>query len=256
MNPSEVSGRFVDAATMFGSESVSAVPALTGRMDAVVAPATDDIVFQGLCLLLLFFIGVLLRYRYELRELLGGLVRSFSADFESGRKLTALTGGFLNAAAVTGILAMAIVAVKYLPLWMPEVPFVEPQWLTAAAAVAVVAASGVVILCERVMLSVIGLVAGSRDFAESVIYVKRACFAVVSLALSPVVLISALSADDDLRWFYFIVAECVVLTIFFLKETFVLFIRKKIPIFQWFLYLCTVEAFPLTLICASIARFR
>ena len=248
--------RYVDAAQMFGSESWAAA---TPPADVSVAAASadgGDVFFQLLCILLLFSIALLLRYRYELGVLLSGLGRGFSEEFDSGRKVTALSDGFFNTSIVTGMLTVAVVAVKYAALWRPDLPEIRPVWTDPATALFAVAAIAAVAAYERLLLMVIGAVTGSRDFIEALLYVKRVCFSTVALALSPVVLLSALSPGDSRGWLWFFVGECLILSFLFLKETFVLFIRKKVPIFQWFLYLCTVEAFPLTLICASIARLR
>ena len=255
----EVSDRFADAAGMFGEESFTAIPPLTDfnvSESALPPVTTGDAVFQGLCLLLLFCIALLMRYRYELQSLLSGLVRGFAEDFESSRKLTALTNGFFRMTSLTGVLTVAVIAVKYLFFILPSTLEVEKMFVVPGAAAGVVAAIAAVALYQRIVLLVVGFVSGNGDFTDTLWYVKRACFAVTALALAPVVLLSALSSHSGMGWLYLIALECFILAFVFLKETFVLFIRKKIPIFQWFLYLCTVEAFPLTLICASIARFR
>lgn len=256
MIQSEVSSRYADAARMFGSANELTVPDLTEGAAGRTAFAGDDPVFQCLCIVLLFCIALLFHYRYELRVLLSGVGRGFSDEFEPGRKMSALSNGFFNASTIAGVLSVTVVAARCSSLWMPESLLVEPQWTTPVAAVFVAVAFAAVVLYERVVLWMVGFVAGNRDFVELLGCVKRAYFAVVSLFLSPVVLLSAMSPESGSGWLWVIVAECLILSFLFLKETFVLFIRKKIPIFQWFLYLCTVEAFPFTLICASIARLR
>ena len=40
----------------------------------------------------------------------------------------------------------------------------------------------------------------------------------------------------------------------YLKESLNLFISKKISILHWFLYLCTVEIFPVSLLWLSLVR--
>ena len=259
MIQTKVSDRFVDAAQMFGEANM---PATEQLPDAASAAASGtllsdaDPMFQGLCIVLLFCIALLMRYRHELRALLEGLVRGFPEDYESNRKLTALTGGFFKTATVTGLITVTVFAVKYSSLWFPPMLQFDPLWKIPVAAVCVAATLLAVSLYQRLMLLAIGFVTGGRDFADTLLYVKKACFATTALFLSPVVVLSALSEPEGRGWLYCIAGECFILSLIFLKETIVLFIRKKIPIFQWFLYLCTVEAFPLTLICASIARFR
>ena len=263
MTATRVSERFVDAAQMFGDESVVVVPPETtvaaADMQSVWTAADAagyDIVFEGLCIVLLFCIALLLRYGFELRTLISGLFRGFAEELESNRKMTSLTNGFFRTSNITAVLAITIVALKYAELWFPAAVPLDPIWMAPCAALAVVVSVAATALWQYVVLWMVKIVTGGRDFVDTLLYVKQASFSTVAAVLAPTVLLSALSPKTERWWVYVIAAECLVLAFIFLKETFVLFIRKKIPIFQWFLYLCTVEAFPITLIWASIARFR
>ncbi|MCH5330486.1 MAG: DUF4271 domain-containing protein [Alistipes sp.] len=248
------------AAAMFGeaSERVFVQTAAETVETAAWQSVSDEPAFQLLAVVLLFCIALLLSHRYELRALISGLGRSFAEDFDSSRKLTPLTNGFFNIAALTGVVAITLVMVKYSMLWLPEEALrdIDPVWAVPAAAAAVLAAVSAVTLYEWTVIKAAGFIGGSRDFADTLLYVKRACFSLAALMLSPVILLSAPAAGHSRMWLYTIATECIILLLIFLKETLLLFVRKKIPIFQWFLYLCAVEAFPLTLICASIARLR
>lgn len=253
----EVSGRYVDAAEMFGSLNDVAMQPAESVDEGLAAWSAlgGDTAFQLLCLGLLVTIALLLHYRNAVGTLATVLWRGFTEDFESNRKDTTLTSGFFKIAGVTGIVAMTTALVRTTPLWLTD-GVVEREWIVPAAAAAVTAVTAAIALYQWLLLSATAFVADGRDFIATLLYIKKVYFVAVAIFIAPVVLLSALSPEAGGTGFYILAAECLILSFLFLKETFMLFIRKKVPIFQWFLYLCTVEAFPLTLICASIARFR
>ena len=254
MIQSGFNGEYVDADAMFGCGNVAAVPPLPEVGYAAVS-MTGDTMFQLLCLALLLATVLLLRHRSELQTVAAGLWSGFAEEAESNRKTT-LPNGFLRAALLAGIFAATTLVVRTLLPRLPEELLPETVWAAPVSAAAVAVAFAAVWIYQWTVLQAVALVTGSRDFIALLIYVKKACFAASALFAAPVILLSALANDIGHIWFYIIAAECCILAFLFLKETFMLFIRKKVPIFQWFLYLCTVEAFPLTLICASIARLR
>lgn len=256
MIQTELNGRYVDAAGMFGCGNTLSVPPLPESEGATMTGAVGgDAVLQLLCLGLLFSLVLLAGYRGELRRVASGLWSGYAEEAESNRK-TAISNGFFTAAALTGVLAATIAIVRTSLLWLPDGLLPDRLWVAPVSAGAVIAGLLAVALYQWSVLQVVGLVTDRRDFISTLLYVKKACFSATAMLTAPVILLSALSSGIGETWFYILAGECFILSFLFLKETFVLFIRKKVPIFQWFLYLCTVEAFPLTLICASIARFR
>ena len=61
-------------------------------------------------------------------------------------------------------------------------------------------------------------------------------------------------AGEGKIWFWVIIIELVVSLILYLQETLSLFISKKISILHWFLYLCGVEIFPISLLILLTVR--
>jgi hypothetical protein len=55
-------------------------------------------------------------------------------------------------------------------------------------------------------------------------------------------------------WRWLLAADIALVCALFLIRSLRLFLRKKIPILHWILYLCAVELFPLSLVWLSIAR--
>lgn len=105
------------------------------------------------------------------------------------------------------------------------------------------------------MLAVAGAVTVSRPLTSALSRAKSIYFRLTTLMLTPVLLLWVLaSAGRNAVLESVILLEVLFVTVVFLRETFLLFISKKLSIYHWILYLCTIEAFPLSLICLLAAR--
>ncbi|MEG2366336.1 MAG: DUF4271 domain-containing protein, partial [Alistipes sp.] len=127
----------------------------------------------------------------------------------------------------------------------------------AAAGVALLAAASIlfVIFAQVCLLLLIGAVTLTQGFIHELVYIKRTMLALTAILTIPVVIFyvpSPLSAGRV--WAYILLAEMLTITFFFLWRTFALFLSKKISILHWFLYLCTVELLPISLLWLLIAR--
>jgi hypothetical protein len=104
-------------------------------------------------------------------------------------------------------------------------------------------------------LWLVGKVTRGEEAVGAIMYMKRMSFALASIAMSPIFLFGVLSSEKLTEsWNIVLFVECLILVFMYIKETLVFFVDKKIPIFHWILYLCTVEAFPLSLIWALTVR--
>ena len=105
------------------------------------------------------------------------------------------------------------------------------------------------------LLALSGTVTVSRPLTSALARIRNIYFRLATVVLTPVLLLWALSPAGRGQTFAIIIAvELLLIVLAFLRETFLLFISKKLSIYHWFLYLCTVEAFPLSLICLLAAR--
>ena len=108
---------------------------------------------------------------------------------------------------------------------------------------------------QNVLLSLSGMVTVSRPFVTSLLRVKTVWLRMAAVTLTPVLLLYALCPAGRGKAFAAIIALQVVFMAFaFLRETFLLFISKKLSIYHWILYLCIVEVFPLSLVCLLAIR--
>lgn len=98
-----------------------------------------------------------------------------------------------------------------------------------------------------IQTEVLGHIFKDKNFAVAITTIKSRMLNMAVVWLLPIVLLSAL----EIRFFaasYLSVAVALMFGALFLYRTFSLFRARKISILHWFLYLCAIEIFPMTLI--------
>ena len=120
-----------------------------------------------------------------------------------------------------------------------------PLWV-APATVGVVALFTVcVVLIEAGVLKIAGRITFSEKFVGEVIRTKKNSLAALSMLTAPLVAVwTGVNPTRD-RWIvYLFITMIVVAAILFIVHTLRGFIKQKVSLLVWFLYLCTVEIFP------------
>lgn len=108
---------------------------------------------------------------------------------------------------------------------------------------------------QNTMLALAGAVTVSRPLTSAIGRIRSIYFRLATVVLTPVLLLWVLSPAGRGVVFEAVIAlQVIFIAVAFLRETFLLFISKKLSIYHWFLYLCTVEAFPLSLVCLLAVR--
>ena len=110
-------------------------------------------------------------------------------------------------------------------------------------------------LSERILLYFAGVLSGRHDACKEIWHTKLLHFSIVIIVTSPLMILTLLTEGIIAKFaLYTSVAVCSLSLILFVKETFFLFRTQRFSIFHWFLYLCALEIFPLSLLLAPIAR--
>lgn len=248
--------RDTTASAVFGVQSATLEPA---RLPLAPPPSlTENAVFQSFVLLLAATYAMLLyRNLGDVRTLLGRISR----DTATGERLSEDPGGsgfsrFLNIATAIGMLFMGVVVVKYGDSLMPR-PVGEMLSHGAALILSLVAtlACCAVVIYQMTAVHLAGAVTLSQPFIAQLVLLKRTYFSLAVIVTSPALLLFALCPRGTGGvWFCVVAIELAVAAILYLRETLHLFISKKISILHWFLYLCTVEVFPISLLWLLAAR--
>lgn len=248
--------RDVSPAEFYGAASV-AVPPEPFRSPPG-ATIGDAPLYRG-CLLALAaaYAVFVVRHRDDIVRLFGRVrrdtVRARDCDEESGGSGF---GRFLNLAALLGTAFAGIAAVKYgaalpLPAWTAAVPQGTALLLHAG----VFALACAVAAYQFAALRTAGAVTLEQPFAAQLLRLKHTYFSFGAVVVSPPLLLFTLApGGTGGAWLCLAAAGSAVTAVLYVRETLYLFLGKKISILHWFLYLCTVEVFPVSLLCLLAAR--
>lgn len=246
----------VTAETIFGSQSVLVVERQPIQPERV--SLTDNAVFQGFVLLLAAAYGMLLYHCLgEIRMLL----MRISRDTNSGERFydNSSNNGFsrfLNTVTTVGVLFLGVMVVKYGDSLLSEQLLAQlPDAAVLGLSLLMSVIFLIIFLAQWGLLSAIGALTLSRPFIAQLQQLRRTFFALIVVMIAPVLLLFALCPrGTGEMWFLLIIIELAVTSFLYFKETLSLFMSKKISILHWFLYLCSVEIFPVSLAWLVIAR--
>ena len=248
--------RDTTAAAVFGPASVEAAPRTLPPSGA--PSLTDNAVFQSFVLLLAATYATLL-YRNigDIRTLVGHISR----DAASRQRLSEDPGSsgfsrFLHIVTAIGMRFLGVFAVKYGDALMPRLltDTLSHGAVRAMSLLATLACTAIV-ACQAALVRIAGAVTVSQPFVSQLMLLRRTYFALAVIVTSPALLLFALCPRGTGNvWFSVITIELAMTAILYLKESLNLFISKKISILHWFLYLCTVEIFPVSLLWLSLVR--
>ena len=208
-------------------------------------------------MLLLAATYAMLLYRNlgDVRTLLGRISR----DAATGKRFSEDPGGsgysrFLNIATAIGLLFLGVAAVKYGDTLMPgRLAASIPQGAALIFSLLVSLASLGIAAYQTIAVRLAGALTLSQPFIAQLMLLKRTCFALGMILISPPLLLFALCPQGT-GGVWIIAVELAAAAVLYLKETLNLFLSKKVSILHWFLYLCTVEVFPVSLLWLLAVR--
>ncbi len=249
--------RTVGAGEFFGQQSLLAAPRPAAQQQPRL---TDELPFQGLVLLLTLLFGLLLyRNPGDMRALVGRVAfERRDSERTSDESGNAGFTRFLNIALALGFLLAGVTAVR-----LCDRPDIAQELLSMGngSTLSLLLALGVgllfllVYLYGILLLRAVGGVTLTSGFTSQLIRIKRGYAALGAIILAPVILLFALSPlGSDTIWAGLLTAGWLITFLLYLRETFALFISKKVSILHWILYLCAVEIFPVTLLWLLVVR--
>ncbi len=246
----------VSAESFFGPQSSLVVEPVPSRQEHM--SLTDNAVFQGFVLLLAVAYGMMLYHCLgEIRMLLSRISR----DTASGERFYDNSGNngfsrFLNTVAAIGALFLGVMAVKYADSLLAEHYFMQLSYgMELGLGLLMTLVFLIIFLVQWGVLIGIGALTLARSFITQLQQLRRTFFALMVVVVTPILLLFALCPrGTGGMWFLLIVIELAATAFLYFKETLNLFLSKKISILHWFLYLCGVEIFPISLVWLAITR--
>jgi hypothetical protein len=125
-----------------------------------------------------------------------------------------------------------------------------PPWIALVAVLAVAVVTVTVTMAQIGLLKAVGGVTLSQKFVGGIVHTKKNWLAAASMFTVPLIAVwTGVNPVRDTITVYIIVAVMIILTVLFVVHTLRGFMKQKVSLLVWFLYLCTVEIF---LICAVV----
>ncbi len=122
-----------------------------------------------------------------------------------------------------------------------------PGWMTVAG---LCIAAGAVWSLQWSILAVAGRLTLYNDFTTRLFYMRKMFAATMCMTLLPVFLLLSLSGSSAMLWGLVFLGA--IFVFFILLRTLMLFMREKLSILLWILYLCGIELLPVaTLVIAA-----
>lgn len=243
----------ISAEELFGRASRLVAQVGEGSISDIVSLGTMYQILTGIIALLFIYVSV--RYfDIIIHLLLSSLSKRISrpdnhiytAEIKNIKIITSAIG-----VALLSLLMMRLSVMQPLAKILTPILVLPPWAIGGLTLVGIV----LVILCERVMLYIVGFVSGSQPFCNTIWHLKMLYFSTTVIIIAPLVILLLLSdgiVAEIAFWALFALYS--ISFVLFTKETFLLFHAQRFSIFHWILYLCALEIFPLSLFFAPIVR--
>ena len=248
--------RAATAGEVFGTLSQRAAEAGAPVEEAAVGFSTTTLFHAVAVVLLMCYIMVLYRppeLLASLREYIFSPVSTRDERLNDNRHdpLRGFSWGYL----LLGVLFFSMLAARMTDLLAPGLSATLPTQLRMMAVPLAAGEFFVMLAFQKTLLALTGTVTVSQQLTTAIARVKTIYFRLMTATLTPVLLMWALMPAGRGRAFVIIIAlQALFVAVAFLRETFLLFVSKKLSIYHWILYLCTVEAFPVSFVCLLAAR--
>ena len=253
-------------------DSLSVLPNLTGRTSAsdifgICSYIPSDSMtsrffvyhyspaFQIIVLLLLLACAIImLRFRHQTVSMLRSAWASGQSDYNGDYDMSDTS--FRAMIMFCNALMWGVLAVWTLKLWntIPNLPYIAApnDWSTALLFAAIAAGTAVM---KRYAIMAAGLLTLSNDFVK-LLNLKRFSFCVSSVICAAPPILSGILVVGQWKYFAFATALIILLanTGIYIWKSFCLFVKQKISILVWILYLCSVELIPITIVVLTAIR--
>ncbi|UKI39689.1 MAG: DUF4271 domain-containing protein [Alistipes putredinis] len=162
----------------------------------------------------------------------------------------------LNLTGAIGMLSLTVFLSKaFTRAYAEEISAAFPAWFAPLTCVAVLLILAAIVLYQKAVLHSAGFLTLSGEFVRMLLHLKRVCFALLAIAVSPTLLLySSMRGTADSVFLYISGIETILILLLFLYKSRKLFAEQKISILYWFLYLCIVELFPISLTVSILLR--
>ena len=159
---------------------------------------------------------------------------------------------FKVAAIIVGVIMLALVCVRIADLNIPADAPIYKGVLASLISLIALLLVGVFVAWFYSLHTITGWISQSEATAElsSITVINFVRYVVV---LYPLVAVWLVASEASVRgWGIAVICGTLLLLLIYLKDTFVFFLAKKIPILYWILYLCTAFLLPISFVYAML----
>lgn len=161
---------------------------------------------------------------------------------------------FLRSLYGLGVVVCGICAVKVISVVSQGTLAINPPVMYVVTLVVTLVVL-LISLYRMMALKMIGNIGSVFVIAQPIKRLSSVVLGASTLVLAPTILLVALTEGiiQDIG-LYIVAFELICVAIFYLYKSYLLFVEQNVSIFYWFLYLCIVEAFPITLPIAVLMK--
>lgn len=245
----------ISAADVFGAQSVLApqnIASHWGNNNFLCDSAIYQIIvlccFLGYCFLAYYFRGYI-----------GDLISAVRSKLFEDKLLNEQSYTFtlfMNCVMVLGLICFGVVTIKYVDILVgSQVAYALPAWGVHLLAPIVSVAVTLIAIYQRIVVVGVGKLTFTGQFTDRLLYLKKLLFSIYIIISLPIVMLLALNNSPMQNVFsYLFLGTTIILIIFALYKTYALFIEQNVSILHWFLYLCSVEIFPISLFVLIVLK--
>ena len=255
---SSLSQGVIDMSDMVALRSARAYEAEVMLSDAqpLLANGWIDELYNVLVVVMfVYYLFCIYRYFDDIKALIGSIFNSKlrNTGRTGERRRSDIFYGALGKLFMLGACFVGLITA----LSFTRVGVALPEQMMAYLPLAVVGTFLGVIILQYLLLGVVGFVTQSYGDVANFIRIRLTYFVLTTVMASPIILMALVGTGTSADvWLKVSVVVLGVVAILFVKESIGFFISKKVSILHWFLYLCTVEILPLSLLWQAVIRLR
>jgi hypothetical protein len=213
---------------------------------------SENLAFQALSLAVAGIYCLMLHsFRSQVRVCLKGLVNLSASDLAQMENRSTYDR-FSAIAMGLGALSLGLGAVKVAATGGVAAAIAAggELWLPAVATIGIAAVAVATALVQAGVVRIAGALTLSGKFVVRVVQIKKNHLSALSLLLVPIVTVwTGENPVRDTVTAYLFAAAIITIAVSMTVHTLGAFIKQKVSVLVWFLYLCTVESFP---VCALV----
>jgi hypothetical protein len=237
--------RAVSADELFGQGSELVEPA---PLEFLEPSFIDSSVYQILMAVsVVLYLHMLLRSWEFLVVIFGGIFGTYS-ERRTNNEGGELPGFFKALVIIVGVFMVALVGVRIADVTMPAEAPLYDSFLELTAPLMSLAAVLVLVAWLYALHVITGWISQSPYVRElsSISFINFVRYVVLLFPLVATWLVVPIEQVQG--WSIALISGTALLLLVYLKDTFVFFVGKKIPILYWILYLCTAFLLPLSFV--------